>query len=96
MRWQESEKEFQTALKNKFSVLEETEHDMDMYTLNDKISTTLIQSAVKAAVVKKIQNKFKISNGVKGLLKKKKYFQMQISSKQQIEYVELCKVIKKN
>ena len=51
---------------------------MDMNILNKKLATTFIQSAVKAADVEQIQNKFKISNGFKGFIKNRRNFQVQV------------------
>ena len=80
---------FQLELKNKFTALEE--HD-DMDSLNKNMTEMIQQSALSIAKQTKKQKNPKISSPTRALMKKK------IENKtprDHIEYVEICKTIKK-
>ena len=83
---------FQLELKNRFTALEE--HD-DMDSLNKNLTEIIQQSAMSIAKQTKRQKKPKISSPTKALMKKRREMIENNTPRDHIEYVEICKTIKK-
>ena len=83
---------FQLELKNRFTALEE--HD-DMDSLNKNMTEMIQQSAMSIAKQAKKQKKPKISSPTRALMKKRREMIENNTPRDHIEYVEICKTIKK-
>ena len=83
---------FQLELKNRFTALEE--HD-DMDSLNKNMTEMIQQSAISIAKQTKKQKKPKISSPTRALMKKRREMIENKTPRDHIEYVEICKTIKK-
>ena len=83
---------FQLELKNRFTALEE--HD-DMDSLNKNMTEIIQQSAMSIAKQTKRQKKPKMSSPTKALMKKRREMIENNTPRDHIEYVEICKTIKK-
>ena len=83
---------FQLELKNRFTALEE--HD-DMDSLNKNITEMIQQSAMSIAKQTKKQKKPKISSPTRALMKKRSEMIETMTPRDHIEYVEICKTIKR-
>ena len=83
---------FQLELKNRFSALEE--HD-DMDSLNKNMTEMIQQRAMSIAKQTKKQKKPKISSPKRALMKKRREMIENNTPRDHIEYVEICKTIKK-
>ena len=83
---------FQIELKNRFTVLEE--HD-DMDSLNKNMTEMIQQSALSIAKQTKKQKNSKISSPTRALMKKRREMIENDTPRDHIEYVEICKTIKK-
>ena len=83
---------FQLELKNRFTALEE--HD-DMDSLNKNMTETIQQSAMSIAKQTKKQKKKKMSSPTRALMKKLREMIENNTPRDHIEYVEICKTIKK-
>ena len=83
---------FQLELKNRFKALEE--HD-DMDSLNKGMTAMIQQSAMSIAKQTKKQKKPKISSPARALMKKRREMIENKTTRDHIEYVEICKTIKK-
>ena len=83
---------FHLELKNRFTALEE--HD-DMNSLNKNMTEMIQQSAMSIATQTKKQKKPKISSPTRALLKKRREMIENKTPRDYIEYVEICKTIKK-
>ena len=83
---------FQLELKNRFTALEE--HD-DMDSLNKNMTEMIQQSALIIAKQIKKQKKPKISSPTRALMKKRREMIENKTPRDHIEYVEICKTMKK-
>ena len=83
---------FQIELKNRFTALEE--HD-DMDSLNKNMTEMIQQSALSIAKQTKKQKNPKISSPTRALMKKRREMIENETPRDHIEYVEICKTIKK-
>ena len=83
---------FQLELKNKFTALEE--HD-DMDSLNNNMTEMIQQSALSIAKQTKKQKNPKISSPTRALMKNRREMIENKTPRDHIEYVEICKTIKK-
>ena len=83
---------FQLELKNRFTALEE--HD-DMDSLNKNMAEMIQQSALSIAKQTKKQKNPKISSPTRALMKKRREMIENKTPRDHIEYVEICKTIKK-
>ena len=83
---------FQLELKNRFTVLEE--HD-DMDSLNKNMTEMIQQSALSIAKQTKKKKNPKISSPTRALMKKRREMIENKTPRDHIEYVEICKTIKK-
>ena len=83
---------FQLELKNRFTALEE--HD-DMDSLNKNMTEMIQQSAMSIAKQTKKQKKPKMSSPTRALMKKRREMTENNTPRDHIEYVEICKTIKK-
>ena len=83
---------FQLELKNRFTELEE--HD-DMDSLNKNMTEMISQSALSIAKQTKKQKKPKISSPTRALMKKRREMVENKTPRDHIEYVDICKTIKK-
>ena len=83
---------FQIELKNKFTALEE--HD-DMDSLNKNRTEMIQQSAMSIVKPTKKQKKPKISSPTRALMKKRREMIENKTPRDNIEYVQICKTIKK-
>ena len=83
---------FQIELKNGFTALEE--HD-DMDSLNKNVTEMIQQSALSIAKLTKKQKNPKISSPTRALMKKRRAMIENETPRDHIEYVEICKTIKK-
>ena len=83
---------FQIELKNKFTALEE--HD-DMDSLNKNLTEMIQQSGMSIAKQTKKQKNPKISSPTRALMKKRREMIKNETPRDHIEYVEICKTIKK-
>ena len=83
---------FQLELKNRFTALEE--HD-DMDCLNKNMTEMIQQSAMSIAKQTKKQKKPKMSSPTRALMKKRRESIENNTPIDHIEYVEICKTIKK-
>ena len=83
---------FQLELKNRFTALEE--HD-DMDSLNKNMTEMIQQSALSIAKQTKKQKTPKISSPTRALMKKRREMIENKTPRDHIEYVEICKTIKK-
>ena len=83
---------FQLELKNRFTALEE--HD-DIYSLNKNMTEMIQHSAISIAKPTKKQKKPKISSPTRALMKKRREMIENKTPRDHIEYVEICKTIKK-
>ena len=83
---------FQFELKNRFTALEE--HD-DMNSLNENITEIIQQSAMSIAKETKKQKKPKISSPTRALMEKRREMIENNTPRDHIQYVEICKTIKK-
>ena len=83
---------FQLELKNRFTALEE--HD-DMDSLNKNMTEMIQQSALSIAKQTKKQKNPKISSPTRALMKKRREMIENKTPRDHIEYVEICKTIKK-
>ena len=83
---------FQLELKNRFTALEE--HD-DMDSLNKNMTELIQQSALSIAKQTKKQKTPKISSPTRALMKKRREMIENKIPRDHIEYVEICKTIKK-
>ena len=83
---------FQLELKNMFTALEE--HD-DMDSLNKNMTEMIQQSAMNIAKQTKKQKKPKITSPTRTLMKKRREMIENKTPRDHIEYVEICKSIKK-
>ena len=83
---------FQIELKNRFTALEE--HD-DMDSLNKNMTEMIQQSALSIAKQTKKQKNQKISSPTRALMKKHREMIENETPRDHIEYVEICKTIKK-
>ena len=83
---------FQLELKNRFTALEE--HD-DMDSLNKDMTEMIQQSALSIAKQTKKQKNPKISSPTRALMKKRREMIENKTPRDHIEYVEICKTIKK-
>ena len=83
---------FQIELKNRFTALEE--HD-DMDSLNKNMTEMIQQSALGIAKQTKKQKNPKIPSPTRALMKKRKEMIENETPRDHIEYVEICKTIKK-
>ena len=83
---------FQLELKNRFTALEE--HD-DKDSLNKKMNEMIQQSAMSIAKQTKKQKKPKMSSPTRALMKKCREMIENNTPRDHIEYVEICKTIKK-
>ena len=84
---------FQLELKNRFTALEE--HD-DMDSLNKNMTEIIQQSALSIAKQTKKQKTPKISSPTRALMKKRREMIENKTPTDHIDYVEICKTIKKN
>ena len=83
---------FQNELKNRFSALEESD---DMDSLNKNMTEMIQQSAMSIAKQTKKQKKSKISSLTGALMKKRREIMKNNTPGDHIEYVKICKTIKK-
>ena len=83
---------FQIEPKNRFTALEE--HD-DMDSLNKNLTEMIQQSALSIAKQTKKQKNPKISSPTRALMKKRKEMIENETPRDHVEYVEICKTIKK-
>ena len=83
---------FQLELKNRFTALEE--HD-DMDSLNKIMTEMIQQSALSITKLTKKQKNPKISSPTRALMKKRREIIENKTPRDHIEYVEICKTIKK-
>ena len=83
---------FQLELKNRFTALKE--HD-DMDSLNKNMTEMIQQSAMSIEKQTKKQKKPKISSPTRALMKKRREMIENNTPRDHIEYVEICKTIKK-
>ena len=83
---------FQLELKNRFTALEE--HD-DMDSLNKNMTETIQQSELSIAKQTKKQKHPKISSPTRALMKKRREMIENKTPREHIEYVEICKAIKR-
>ena len=83
---------FQLELKNRFVVLEE--HD-DMDSLNKNMTEMIQQSAMSIAKQTKKQKRPNISSPARALMKKRREMIENNTARDHIEYVDICKTIKK-
>ena len=83
---------FQNELKNRFTALEE--HD-DMDSLNKNMTEMIQQSALSIAKQTKKQKNPKISSSTRALMKTRREMIENETPRDHIEYVEICKTIKK-
>ena len=83
---------FQHELKNRFSALEESD---DMDSLNKNMTEIIQQSAMSITEQTKKQKKSKISSLTGALMKKRREMMKNNTPGDHIEYVEICKTIKK-
>ena len=83
---------FQLELKNRFTALEE--HD-DMDSLNKNMTEMIQQSAISIVKQTKKPKKPKISSPIRVLMKKRREMIENKTPRDHIEYVEICKTIKK-
>ena len=83
---------FKLELKNRFTALEE--HD-DMDSLNKNMTEMIQQSAMSIAKQTKKQKKPKISSPTRALMKKRREMIEIKTPRDHIEYVRICKTIKK-
>ena len=83
---------FQLELKNRFTALEE--HD-DMDSLNMNMTEMIQQSAMSIAKQTKKQKKSNISSPTRALTKKRREMIENNTPRNHIEYVEICKTIKR-
>ena len=90
--WNEEEEHVSTRTKNRFTALEE--HD-DMDSLNRNMTEMIQQSATSITTQTKKQKKPKISSPTRALMKKRREMIENKTHRDHIEYVEICKTIKK-
>ena len=83
---------FQLELKNRFTALEERD---DMDSLNKNMTEMIQQSAMSVAKQTKKQKKSKMSSPTRALMKKHREMIENNTPRDHIEYVEICKTIKK-
>ena len=83
---------FKLELKNRFTALEE--HD-DMDSLNKNMTGMIQQSAISMAKQTKKQKKPKISSPTRALMKKRREMIENKTPRDHIEYVKICKTIKR-
>ena len=83
---------FQIEIKNRFTALEE--HD-DMDSLNKNMAEMIQQSALSIAKQTKKQKNRKISSPTRALMKKRREMIENETPRYHVEYVEICKTIKK-
>ena len=83
---------FQLELKNRFTALEERD---DMDSLNKNMTEMIQQSAMSVAKQTKKQKKSKISSPTRALMKKRREMIENNTPRDHIDYVEICKTIKK-
>ena len=83
---------FQLELKNRFTALEEYD---DMDSLNKNMTEMIQQSALSIAKQTKKQKKPKISLPTRALMKKRREMIENKTPRDHIEYVDICKTIKK-
>ena len=83
---------FQLELKNRFTALEERD---DMDSLNKNMTEMIQQSAISIAKQTKTQKKPKISSPTRALMKKHREMIENKTPRDHIEYVEICKTIKR-
>ena len=83
---------FQIELKNRFTALEE--HD-EMDSLNKNMTEMIQQSALSIAKQTKKQKNPKISSPTRALMKKRREMIENETPRDHLEYVEICKTIKK-
>ena len=83
---------FQIELKNRFTALEE--HD-DMDSVNKNLTEMIQQSALSIAKQTKKQTNPKISSPTRTLMKKRRDMIENETPRDHIEYVEICKTVKK-
>ena len=83
---------FQLELKNRFTALEE--HD-DMDSLNKNMTEMIQRSALRIAKQTKKQKNPKISSPTRALMKKRREMIENKTPRDHVEYVEICKTIKK-
>ena len=84
---------FQIELKNSFTALEE--HD-EMDSLNKNITEMIQESALSIAKQTKKQKNPKISSPTRALMKKRREMIENKTPRDHMEYVEICKTIKKS
>ena len=83
---------FQLELNNRFTALEE--HD-DMDSLNKNMTEMIQQSALSIAKQTKKQKNPKIASSTRALMKKRREMIENKTPRDHIEYVEICKTIKR-
>ena len=83
---------FQLELKNRFTSLEE--HDY-MDSLNKNMTEMIQQSAMSIAKQTNKQKKPKISSHTRALMKKRREMRVNNTPRDHLEYMEICKTIKK-
>ena len=83
---------FQIELKNRFTALEEQD---DMDSLNKNMTEMIQQSTLSIAKQTKKQKNPKISSPTRALMKKRREMIENVTPRDHIEYVEICKTIKK-
>ena len=85
---------FQLELKNRFTAHEVEERD-DIDSLNKNMTEIIQQSAMSIARHTKKQKKPKISSPTRALMKKRREMIANKTPRAHIEYVEICKTIKR-
>ena len=83
---------FQLELKNRFTALEE---HVDIGILNKNMTEMIQQSAMSIAKQTKKQKKPKIASPTRALMKKRREMIENSTPRDHIEYVEICKTLKK-
>ena len=87
-------KEFELKLENRFQILESSCNDIDSY--NNGILTAITEESKSiTGLTKGNDSKSKISEETKALLKKRREMKGNHQKYGKIEYVELCKTIRK-